>query len=135
MSNLTFAECFCAKNNIPPEHYAREVFNRVLYRRTHVFKWLLPLVNQNYFAADFDLIYGVEGLKRMRDFATEAERFNEHPANRGWLRRTFCLRVSSGRLKVLIRETLPAKTGNTNPGLPEDRGTAVPFEMTAARRG
>ncbi|MDF3057708.1 MAG: hypothetical protein K0R17_1923 [Rariglobus sp.] len=129
MSNPTFAECFCAKNNLPPEKFARAVFRQTLYRRTHLVRWLLPLINQNYFAADFDLIYGVEHLRRLRDFVAEAERFNEHPANRGWLRRTFCLRVSTCRLKALIRETLPARTRHTNPGLSEDEGTAVPFEM------
>lgn len=133
MSNPTFAECFCAKNNIPPEEFARTVFNRTLYRRTHLFKWLLPLVDHNYFAADFDLIYGVENLRRLRDFVPEAERFNEHPANHGWLRRTFCLRVSTSRLKALIRETLPRKSTQTNPGLPEDTETTVPFEMTATK--
>lgn len=133
MSNSTFAECFCAKNNIPPEEFARAVFNRSLYRRTHLVKWLLPLLNQSYFVADFDLIYGVERLTRMRDFVTEAERFNEHLGNRGFLRRTLCFRVSTGRLKALIRETLPHKAGGTAPGLPDDKKTSVPFEMAAAR--
>lgn len=89
------------------------------------------MIDPNYFAADFDLIYGVENLRRVRDFVTEAERFSGHPANRGWLRRAFCLRVSTSRLKALIRETLPAKARHTNPGLPMDTGTTVPFEMKA----
>ena len=134
MSNITFAECFCTKNNIPREEFARAVFNRSLYRRTHLVKWLLPLLNPSYFAADFDLIYGVERLSRVRDFVTEAERFNEHLGNRGFLRRTLCLRVSTARLKTLIRETLPHKSGTAS-GLPEDKKTSVPFEMTAATSG
>jgi hypothetical protein len=133
MSNPTFAECFCAKYNVPREKYARAVFRRTLYRRTFVMGWLLPLVHPNYFAADFDLIYGVENLRRARDFATEVERFNEHPANHGWLRRAFCLRVSTSRLKALIRETLPAKTRDTRSGLPGEDASAVPFEMSATR--
>ncbi len=132
MRNLTFAECFCAKNNIPPEKFAHVVFNRVLYRRTHLFKWLLPVFQPNYFSADFDLILGVQHLRRMRDFVAEAERFNAHPANHGWLRRAFCLRVSTSRLKALIRETLPRKAGHSEPGLPVEDHTGVPFETTTS---
>jgi hypothetical protein len=107
MNEPTFAECFCAKHNIPPEKYLRAVFVRVLYRRTLPVRWLLQMLNPNYFAADFDLIHGVERLRRMRGFAVEVERFNEHPVNRGWLRRRLLLRVSTARLRALIRDTLP----------------------------
>lgn len=132
MSNPTFAECYCLKHNIPPEEFARTIFNRALYRRALIIKWLLPLLHRGYFAADFDLIYGVERLRRMRDFATEAERFNEHPANRGFLRRTLCLRVSTNRLRALIRETLPRSAAHTNPPMQAKANSATPFEMTVA---
>ncbi len=128
MRTVTFAECFCAKHNIPPEKFTHAVFNRVLYRRTHLFRWLLPLIDSHYFAADFDLIYSVEQLSRMRDFVTEVERFNDHPANRGLLRRTFCLRVSTSRLKALIRKTLPEKARGANHAA-EGLSTA-PFEAS-----
>jgi len=125
MSDPTFAECFCARNNVPREKFVRAVFKRTLYRRAYLLRWLLPLMHPNYFAADFDLIYGVENLRRVRDFVLEAERFNAHPANHGWLRRTFCLRVSTSRLKALIRETMPRKSSST-------RGSAPPMEETLA---
>lgn len=135
MSSLTFGECFCQKNNIPPEQFARAVMCRVLYRRTLAVRWLLPLLSRNYFSADFDLIYGVERLRRLRDFAAEAERFNEHPANRGWLRRTLRLRVSTTRLRSLIRETLPRGAGGSRSGLLPGAGeSATPFELEASRR-
>jgi len=119
MNTLTFSEIFCAQNQIPPEQFARVVFNRVLYRRARLVSWLLPLLKGNYFAADFDLIYGVERLRWMREFTSEAERFNEHPANRGWLRRTLYLRISTKRLRALIRDTLPRTEENgSRSGLP-----------------
>lgn len=132
MSNPTFAECFCAKYNVPREKYARAVFRKALYRRTHFFRWLLPLIDRSYYAADFDLIYGVEHLRRLRDFKTEAERFNEHPANRGLLRRTFCLRVSSCRLKELIRETLPAREHESRRGVSERQTSEMAFDTKVA---
>ena len=131
MKNATFAECFCAKNNIPPEKYTRAVFNRVLYKRTHLLRWLLRLVDPNYFAADFDLILGVEQASRMSDFVLEAERFNNHPANHGWLRRTFCLRVSTNRLRALMRETLPERSRHTRSRRSvSENVSAVPFEVS-----
>ncbi|MBC8041183.1 MAG: hypothetical protein H7Y06_11620 [Opitutaceae bacterium] len=92
-------------------------------------KWMLPTLRQNHFAADFDLIYGVERLTRMRDFAAEVERFNEHPANRGWLRRSMLMRASTSRLRALIRETLPHLSGGLRAEEPVGRGTetAAPF--------
>jgi hypothetical protein len=131
MSNFTFAESFCEQNQIAPEQFARAVFNRVIYRRTRVVAWLLPRLWRGYFAADFDLIYSVEGLKRMRDFAPEVTRFSEHPANRGWLRRTLCLRVSTNRLRALIRETLPRSVEGDTAEPPVRGRTIVPFDFTA----
>lgn len=129
MSDPTFAECFCAKNNLTPDQYAREVFDRVIYRRVRWVKWLLPILRQNHFAADFDLIYGVERLRRLRDFAAEVERFNEHPANRGWLRRSMLMRASTSRLRALIRETLPHSSagGRVDESVRRGPETAAPF--------
>lgn len=92
-------------------------------------KWLLPILRHNHFAADFDLIYGVERLRRLREYAAEVERFNEHPANRGWLRRSMQMRVSTTRLRALIRETLPHLSGGGRVDEPASRGseTAAPF--------
>lgn len=109
MSHPTFAECFCAQHGITSEQFARAVFRRALYRRALPVAWFLGFLMHDYFAADFDFIHGVERLRRLRDFASEAERFNEHPTNRGWLRRRLRLRISTHRLKRLIRETLPSE--------------------------
>lgn len=127
----TFADCFCAKHRIPREKYARAVFNRTLYWRAQPFRWLLTMMHPNYFVPDFDLIYGVENLRNLRDFVVEAERFNQHPANRGWVRRTICMRVSTGRLKRLIRETLPPRTKRSASPTASaaDNATAVPFQV------
>ncbi len=131
MNTPTFAESFCAKNNLTKEEFTRAVFSRALYRRTHLFKWLLPILHANYFAADFDLILGVADLRRNRDFALECERFNNHPANHGWLRRTFCLRVSTHRLKALIRDSLPQKHRHSPSGLPVKQAAfRPPFDIT-----
>lgn len=123
MRTPTFAESFCAQHRIAPEQFVQAVFKAALYRRARVFAPILHFFSHDYFAADFDLIYGVEHLRRVRDFTAEAERFNEHPGNRGWLRRRLCLRVSTKRLKALIRETLAHSAVRSG-------ATASPFEPT-----
>jgi hypothetical protein len=125
MSTPTFAESFCAQHRISPEQFAQAVFKEALYRRARVFAPVLHFFSHDYFAADFDLIYGVEHLRRVRDFTAEAERFNEHPGNRGWLRRRLCLRVSTKRLKTLIRETLAHSAARS-------AATASPFASAAS---
>ncbi|MFA6290056.1 MAG: hypothetical protein WC661_21940 [Opitutaceae bacterium] len=125
MSNPTFSERFCEQHGIPREQYARAVFKRALYRRARPVAWLLPLLKRDYFAADFDLIYQIERIRRLRDFNTESERFHEHSSNRWWLRRRLLIRVSTSRLKNLIKATLPPSSAiqDNTAG-----GTAIPFE-------
>ena len=127
MNTPTFAEIFCALHGIPREQFAREIFKRALYRRAAPLVGLLRFLKPNYFAADFDLIYAVEHLRRLRDFNAEAERFNEHPANRGWLRRRACIRMSTNRLKQLIKATLPSSSA----GRGVSAGTGAPFGSQA----
>lgn len=106
MSASTFSELYCEKNGVSPEEFARSVLARTLYRRARPVAGILRFFSPNYFVADFDLIHGVAHLRRTRDFSVEAARFNEHPANRGFLRRWLRLRVSTHRLRYLIKETL-----------------------------
>lgn len=138
MSHLpspTFAECFCAKYNVPREKYARAVFNRVLYRRTHLFKWLLLYLQPQFFAADFDLIYGVENMRRMKEFSAEVDRFNEHMANHGSLRRVFGFRVSTTRLRMLMRETLPRRESvSSGERASVEAGSQSPFGTSGSAR-
>ncbi len=119
-----FADSFCEQHGVPREQYARAIFKRALYRRARLVAWLLPIFRREYFAADFDLIYQIERIRRLRDFNTEAERFHEHHSNRGWLRRRFLIRVSTSRLKNLIKATLPPSSAiqDNTAG-----GTAIPF--------
>ena len=106
MDTPTFSEIYCAQHGIPADQFSRAVFKEILYRRAVPLVGALRFLKRNYFSADFDLIYAVEGLRRLHDFHNEARRFNEHPANRGWLRRGLRLRISTSRLKRLIKTTL-----------------------------
>jgi len=107
-SRSTFADHFCAQHQIPLEQYESEVFKRVLYRRARPFVWLFVLMDRNHFTADHDLIKAVAHLTRLRAFAVEAERFRDHPYNRGMLRWQLCMRISTARLRALIKKTFLA---------------------------
>ncbi|MFA6287730.1 MAG: hypothetical protein WC661_10135 [Opitutaceae bacterium] len=108
MPPRTFADYFCAQHQIPLDQYESEVFKRVLYRRARFLVWLLTILNRNHFTADHDLIKAVAHLTRLRAFAVEAERFRDHPYNRGILRWTLCMRISTTRLRTLIKMTFLA---------------------------
>ena len=126
-----FADRFCEQHGVPREQYAQAIFKRALYRRARLVAWLLPIFKRDYFAADFDLIYQVEHIRRLRDFNTEAERFHEHSSNRGWLRRRLLIRVSTSRLKNLIKATLPPSSAIQDNMA---AGTAIPFAQPAEAR-
>jgi hypothetical protein len=125
MSNPTFEESFCLQHGLERERFVRMVLKKTLYRRARAVGWLFAIFNGDYFAADYELINAVAQLRRLRDFNNEAERFNYHPANRGWFRRKLCIRVSTNRLRQLIKATLPASPAIANDAV---AGTAIPFE-------
>jgi hypothetical protein len=129
MSSPTFEESFCEQHGIERERFARVVFKQVLYRRARAVGWLFSIFNGDYFSADYELINAVAHLRRLREFTHEADRFNYHPANRGWFRRKLCIRVSTNRLRLLIKATLPHSSVVPNDS---GAGTAIPFESEPA---
>lgn len=64
-------------------------------------------MNKNHFAADLDLVRAAGRLRRLRDLADEIADFNHHPANVGFWRTQLKLRLSTTRLRALMRATLP----------------------------
>ncbi len=122
MPTLTFADYFCTQNNIPRDQYERTVFKLSLYRRAVPFTGLLLMMNRNHFTADHDFIKAVAHLAGIRNFAIEAERFHEHPYNRGVLRWKLRMRISTTRLRSLVKATFLA-TGVGPDGAPENRGS------------
>ena len=129
MNSKTFKACFCVKDNTTPEEFSRIVLNRSLYPHARFLKWLLFFYDPAYFDADTDLIADAGSLSRNRDFSEASDRFNIHLGNRGFLRRKCHLRVSTTRLRALLKETLGHHTART---AQRERGFAVlPFRKPA----
>jgi len=123
MSRATFAELYCARHGLAPEAYVSAVFRRVLYPHARPCAAVIRLFHDDYFAADLDLVQAAGRLRAMEDFNLDAMEFRFHPANRGVLRRVLRLRVSAGRLRALIRVTLPETTKSG----PPTAGSSAPF--------
>ncbi|MDR1284456.1 MAG: hypothetical protein LBK99_27135 [Opitutaceae bacterium] len=123
----TFAELYCEQRGIPAEKFEPVIFRRALYPHARCLHRLISILAPDYFAADHDIVRATGRLRRVRDFAVETAEFTCHPANTGSLRRTFRVRLSTGRLRALLRQTL-------HPAHPEadDTRTTPPFATTRA---
>jgi hypothetical protein len=127
MSDKTFAELYCERNNLEPSRYQRDVLTRALYPHARLLVWIL-LSQQNHLAADIDFVRAVGVLKRFRDFDFEAQEYAHHPANRGFWRLTMNLRISTRAMRRMVRDTLHA----TKEEKLDDRDeTALPFQKPA----
>ena len=102
----SFSECYCERFKVTPEQVTQEVFRRSLHPHARWLVGLLIFYDAFHFAADYELILSVGSIRRMRDFPVEAVRFNLHPVNHGFRRRKWLLRVSTKRLRSIVRETL-----------------------------
>ncbi len=67
---------------------------------------MTTLLKRYHFAADYDFINNIGQLTRYRDFDLYMQGFSRHPQNCGFLRRGLRLRVSSHRLRFIIRDLI-----------------------------
>lgn len=122
MTDKTFAELYCEKHGLKPEEYDSVVLARALYPHARLLAPLARFIRPEYFAADIDFVRSVARLRRFREFFYEAEEFAHHPANRGFMRLTANLRISSRTLRRMVRATLHPEAE-----VDGDDQTAVPF--------
>ncbi|MFI5356170.1 MAG: hypothetical protein ACHQ4G_02420 [Opitutales bacterium] len=106
MKAPTFAERYCTKNAIPASEFERHLLRRVLYPHARLLAPILLVLHSEYLAADHDFIRGVERLTLYHEFFSASVDYVHHPANRGFLRRQCKIRISSDRLRRIVRATL-----------------------------
>jgi hypothetical protein len=131
MNDKTFAEMFCAQRGLPESAYEREVLRETLYPHARVLAGFIRLISSRHFSADADFIFNVGKLRRFREFYNEAEEYSHHPENRGFWRITLSLRVSTRRMRHLVRTTLHPHVA-AGLGAPDDAQSAHPFENKSA---
>jgi len=102
----TFLELYCSQHQIEPEDFPKVVFQHALHLHARPFVTLTTLLKRYHFAADYDFINNIGQLTRYRDFDLYMQGFSRHPQNCGFLRRGLRLRVSSRRLRFIIRDLI-----------------------------
>ncbi|TAG27575.1 MAG: hypothetical protein EAZ36_06730 [Verrucomicrobia bacterium] len=127
MADQTFSELYCKQHGISPEFYARSILNETLYPHARLVQNLVRLFAPEYFALDLEFVNHVAALRRYRDFFPEANAFSQHPDNSGLLRTRLNLRVSSRRMRRLVRSILCSETDTTESS---DPASTAPFSGT-----
>lgn len=124
MHEKTFAALYCEQRAIGLENYADAVFRETLYPHARLGLMILRLFSCDHFEADYAFVNNVGALRRLRDYSIEATEFGHHLKNRGFLRSTLNLRVSSRRLRRLVRQTLHSELEGTLGMAAEDHSAA-----------
>jgi hypothetical protein len=120
---LNFAELYCEQQGIPLSAYRRHIFNRALYPHARPLTWLLSPEKSRYFEADRLFVQDVARLTRYKDFHNAGMDYNQHRASSGFLRRGLRLRISTERMRRLVRQTFKVtEDGNVT------AGTLAPFQ-------
>jgi hypothetical protein len=97
--DTTFAELFCRQHRLPPQRFNQAMLRCCLYPRARFIQPLLAIIWPGHFKADYELISRVGRLTELGALDHEIGEFHDHPANRGFLRRTLRLRISTKRLR------------------------------------
>ncbi len=103
---------------------------------------IVTFQNKNHFRPDFDFINDVGCLRHYSDYSQSVDEFHVHPWNkRTLLRGLFHLRVSTNRVRQIVREQLktkakteaqPALDQSTAPAILSVEPTVVPATATEA---
>ncbi len=123
MRPRNFQELYCEKHGLGTEQYAKHIRQRALYPHARLFTPFLTLFNGDYLAADNDFIQDVAQLTRYNDFFNSSFEYIHHPANHGLLRRWLKLRVSTERMRRIVRGTFSSSPYSSV----DNRETMTPF--------
>ena len=124
MNEKTFAELYCEQRGLRPEDYDAAVLRETLYPHARLLAPFFRLIWSRHFSADIEFVRSVAMLRRYREFFNETEEYAHHPENRGFWRMTANIRISSRRMRRLVRATLHADSAQADEA--EDH-SAVPF--------
>ena len=105
-SVMMFKEIYCAETGCPETDFVRRVFWQCLHPHA---RWVAPLIDAtspHFFAADRELIELVGRLRSTDQLQSEIRDFVTDDRNRHWWRRRAQLRVSTQRLRRLVRKNL-----------------------------
>jgi hypothetical protein len=130
MHEKTFAALYCERHGLAPHEYTEAVLNETLYPLARVLKRMFPRIAARRLTTDVEFVNSVGLLRRFRDYTMESEEFAHNPDNRGFWRVTVNLRVSTRRMRRLVRRTLHPELA---PGEAAEDHTSAPFARDSAK--
>lgn len=114
-----FRRLYCEQHAITPEDFPNHLFTRSLYPQARLLKLVLELSNPYFFRADYDFLHDVGRLRSFRDYEQSVVQFITHPYNhRDLLRKWLCLRISTTRMRGLVRQQLKPRGAGSRSVLP-----------------
>jgi len=126
MKSVRFIDLYCQQQGIDPGEFAPHLFQRALYPQARPLVGLLGFLRRDYFQADRFFIEDVARLQCYEDFHLVGVDYSQHHSN-GWFpRRVLRLRVSTERMRRIVREvfrgsvTEPETMDSIAPFLPEE---------------
>ncbi|MCW5549066.1 MAG: hypothetical protein KIT44_08890 [Opitutaceae bacterium] len=125
MRPRTFSELYCEQQGIAPAEFSRHAFRRALYPHARLLAGAISLLDSDYFSADRDFVEDVGRLTRYHDFVSSGMDYSHHPANRGFMRQLLLVRVSTERMRRMVRTAFRQTSTDSD----DDQGTMEPFEV------
>ena len=122
MSQQSFAVLYCRQLDLPLAEFEQHIFRRALYQHARPLTWLLVQGRKDYFRADAEFIEDVGRLTRYEDFFAVALDYGQHYSNGWYPRRVLRLRVSTERMRRLVRDVFKSTLDDA-----ELAGTLAPF--------
>ena len=111
---LTFQNSFCADGRCPAERYVDRVLRLSLHRRARLLRPLLVALQHDHFEADCELVLALAGATRMSQVEAEIRDYVGDHRNANFLRGAVKMRISTRRLRSLVRSYLSAGVPRQN---------------------
>lgn len=126
MKSVRFIDLYCQQQGIDAAEFGTHIFERALYPQARPLVGVLRLTRRDYFQADRFFIDDVSRLQRYEDFHAIGVEYSQHHSNGWFVRRVLRLRVSTERMRRIVREVFkgsvmePETIDSIAPFLPEE---------------
>lgn len=126
MKSVRFIDLYCQQQGIEAADFEAHIFDRALYPAARPLAGILGFFRRDYFQADRFFIEDVARLRRYEDFHAIGIEYSQHHSNGWFLRRVLRLRVSTERMRRIVRDvfkgsvTEPETMDSIAPFLPEE---------------
>ena len=122
MKSVRFIDLYCQQHGIDAAEFGAHIFERALYPQARPLTGVLGLIRRDYFQADRFFIDDVSRMQRYEDFHAIGVDYSQHHSNGWFLRRVLRLRVSTERMRRIVREVFKGSVME-----PEPLDTIAPF--------